>query len=861
MLGGMADPQHSAEPLPRPSPGGDPGLDRDEVDPLTREISDWLNTLIKAMRASRVYAENNEMHHKFVDRTYEGLSVLLDKVDELSLGVREDRLLHGKDVVHQSTDRQDGLPFVLYRNAFRRLTFLRGMERSELLDLIGAINKDYKVVDYTSEDLVSTLWRLNLAHLRYVTIDAFTFGKTSGTGDLEDAEVDRLQAEIEGIVAAIYQNASPDDDIVAGISIGREDLEALKDVRNEGPEDLARLDVTTERAIADIPPGQLSVVRADIASDDREALTRRMLDILVHILFKEESGVASGATVDLLQQLYDSLLLSQRYGDARGLVVRLREHIHHAEDMKELHMAQHLLKLFASEARIVPVLDALNDGYRSTPITEMVAFLRSLGADVTPVLLSVLGGLDSAAHRKLLCDLIVELGVPPVEDLQSRTSDAKWFVVRDILDLARHHPLARISGMVRSGLEHEHPKVRARALAVLRDYGPGLADELVGHCLADEDEEVRVVAARVAASRRSKSLLPVFEQLIKGDELGDRPLRELRVFLGAYATIGQGSAVRTLAGLLHPSFFARLKNPDLQVAAASALGLVPSESARAALRKGLRSLNSKVREASKIALSQTRRSIVDEEASSVSGPDLAGAVLPAQETGEGMFTFGNQDPSSSGFDRAAHPATQSGPALPIVDLVENNVDEVPDNLPPAPGARPRSEPPAASPASSEMERLAMEFLGVEASPPAASEPPRLEVVSEASEADMASLAFEARKPVLDTGEVFRRAAASSRFPEPAPPEDDEFESRPLSRESLSADDFELEMLDPVSASTPVPAAESDLGPESRAGATPLDPGAFDGLVAEVPPAERADEDSVDLASDLFLDDFGAGRGG
>ncbi|MEL6188300.1 MAG: hypothetical protein AAFU79_27055, partial [Myxococcota bacterium] len=471
------------------------------IDPQVRLVADWVLAFTKAMRGARVYAENNEMHQKFVDRAHEGLTKVLEGLDELSLSIREDRMLFEGQVVHNDPDRQEGLPFVLYRNAFRRITFTRGMSREELLELIKALNIDYGSFDFTGEDLVSTLWRLSLPHLRYVTIDALNVTRDLSDGsELDDNDVDRIQADIEAIVATIYRNASPDDDIVAGVSIGKDDLEVLRDLRSEPEEDIELLDHTTERAIADIPVGQLQTVQRFLQGDDRDALTRRMLDILVLILFKEESGSAGSATIELLQQLYDSLLLAQRYVDARGLVERLRDSSENAEDMQEIHISRHLVRLFSTDGRILPVLDGFNDGYRTVPISDMVAFLRALGPNAAPVLLQGLGNLDSAAHRKIVCDLIVEFGVPEVRLLEERTVDAKWFVVRDILELARHHPLEHITRLVREALQHEHPKVRAQAVRALRDYGPGVADELVAERLNDADSEVRIVAARVAAA-------------------------------------------------------------------------------------------------------------------------------------------------------------------------------------------------------------------------------------------------------------------------------------------------------------------------------------------------------------------------
>ncbi|MEL7367803.1 MAG: hypothetical protein AAFN74_02740, partial [Myxococcota bacterium] len=195
---------------------------------LVPDLQTWLGDFVKAVKSFRVYAENNDMLQTFVERAFVGLQFLLNRDPELTLSIREDRILYGKEVVHVSADRQEGLPFVLYRNAFRRIVLVRGMAREELSALMRAISTDYSSYDLAGEDLVTAMWRLQLPHVRYLTIDALSRLRGSADSADERNEIERLQGDIENIVAAIYRTTAADDDLVAGVSISREDLEALR---------------------------------------------------------------------------------------------------------------------------------------------------------------------------------------------------------------------------------------------------------------------------------------------------------------------------------------------------------------------------------------------------------------------------------------------------------------------------------------------------------------------------------------------------------------------------------------------------------------------------------------------------------
>lgn len=575
------------------------------ADPGSEAVHAWLGDFARAAKSFRIYADNNEMLNRLVDRAYRGLDFILRSAPELNLSVRADRLLMDKDAVHVNADRDDGLPFTLYRSAFRRITFLRGFQRTELFELMRALSADYSGgAEQLGEDLVAALWRLALPHLRYVTIDAFSVTTADQhrpprePGDR--AEIERIQESVEDIVAAIYRTNVPDDDLVAAVSVTKEDIEAFRRIREEGTGDLDAGDQATARAITAVTAEELDAVAVAIERDTRDALVHRIVDILIHILFRDPSWEDSARTIGLIQQLFDSMVLARRFSDATELVERLRATGGRSDNQQEAHLARHLIRMFASEQRIMSVVEALEE--RSASVQDKVRFLRALGPDTRSVLLDSLDRLSQPGHRRLLIELIRDFGAPPVEELHARMSTAKWFVVRDLLSLSQAYPLEQMGPVIVAGLGHEHPKVRQHAVGLLRGCGPGLADKLLAQRLNDEDVEVRLAAMRVAAARRSPAAKKVLEAVIESDDLQERSPKELRTMMAAYAVIGGVSAITVLDRVLNPGFFARLKSTEAQIAAAFALASIGS-AAHEALQRGTRTLNSRVRDACRRAMS------------------------------------------------------------------------------------------------------------------------------------------------------------------------------------------------------------------------------------------------------------------
>src|SRR5262245_36262795 len=204
-------------------------MSRDVVfeSPLSPEIGQWLLIVQKTLRTLRVYAENNQLLGQFLNECHTRLAALLERQPELTLQVRDDRLLFGKDPVLIDADRESGLPMIFYRNAFRRITLVHGMSRDELARLLQAITNDLPRPEINDDDLMTALWRLGLPHLRYVAIDSMDTQARLATEAVEREDLERLQDDVEHIIAKLYQTAAAqdDEDVVAGVSITKEDLE------------------------------------------------------------------------------------------------------------------------------------------------------------------------------------------------------------------------------------------------------------------------------------------------------------------------------------------------------------------------------------------------------------------------------------------------------------------------------------------------------------------------------------------------------------------------------------------------------------------------------------------------------------
>jgi hypothetical protein len=120
--------------------------------------------------------------------------------------------------------------------------------------------------------------------------------------------------------------------------------------------------------------------------------------------------------------------------------------------------------------------------------------------------------------------------------------------------------------------------------------------------LESESLEIRMAAARAAASQKFTRAIEVLESMLTDADLARREGRELKVLMTAYAVLAGPWAVSLLARVMSPGLIAVRREADVQTAAALALGNIASEDAHEALKKGLRTLNRRVKDACQRAL-------------------------------------------------------------------------------------------------------------------------------------------------------------------------------------------------------------------------------------------------------------------
>ncbi len=593
--------------------------------PAFHLASQFMSAFQKTIRSANLYNRNNQLLQKFQQDAFALLTELTGKIGNVELGVRSDRLVLGSDVVLVDGDRESGVPFRMYREGIRRLTLMQGMPTEELHELIGILGAGKQSAE---EDLVSMLWKAALPHVKYVTVDISTAAYTSGGNgskeDEEDPGENAIRQELNALLGAIYQGGKKGDTSVRGLSIGADDLMALVELGDTREADTDALGIQTARTILDLPPAIMNNLAMEVETETDAAVADRALDVLLAVLFSVRTGAETKKVVEQLLALYDSFLLNREFRAAAGLVDRVRLYGSKNRDsmdpeaLKNLSITRQLGKQFTSEQRLTGVATALNEATGAAS-ADLARLLTAVGRDESSVLLGMLPSVQNPSQRRLLCDTLLAIGVPPVNVLAPWLNHGEWFVGRDILYLMSRSQDPEAHGFILQACGHEHPRMRQAAVGSLGPLPPGPADEKILDALIDPDPGVRQQAVRMAGGRKLAVAADVLRKVILSDGFGDREQGEVKSYLMAFAVLGGKDAVEGLDRILNPPIIQkgsdlldRLRNSvdaaadsqkvDLRIAAAAAMGAIDHPDANAALQRAARSVISAVKAAAQKAL-------------------------------------------------------------------------------------------------------------------------------------------------------------------------------------------------------------------------------------------------------------------
>lgn len=552
------------------------------------QAKDLLNTFIKALKAYRLYPPENPTVQGLKEQVYQKFQSFLNVYHSLILKIGESDISFKDVTLYENQDVKSSLAFLFYKDGIRELRFLEGLEDWEIQDFLDIL-KQSETLNQLEDDLATLLWEKNFIHISYVAVDVFL--EEMPTVIPESPAQFREKLNLEPIAPSTAADFGEDDPEI-------DFYESFQKMRNTS----SMLD---NRSVYFLTPEELEGLRKEVEMEIAPSSVFNVVDILLEILALEKDPPPFQNTIQVLQKILDVLISWGEFKKATDLLTRLNIILNTYELMDwQAKMIQQILENAGEELRIEKIGKIIDKG-EGVNLEEVSSYLLLLGHNAILPMIKVLGELNNSKARRMLCEVLVELGKNKVELIAPHIEDHRWFLVRNIAYILGRIGKEISLPYIQKALSHNEPRVRREAVQALSSIGGPQVIPLLEKALSDGDPRIRSMAALSMARVGRKMSLPILFKIIQSKEFTKRDATEIKAFFDAVGSIGDNEAIGPLKKLLEQrSWLGIGRKEDIRLGAAFALAMIGTQEAKEVLEAGKNSRDESIRLACTQALSR-----------------------------------------------------------------------------------------------------------------------------------------------------------------------------------------------------------------------------------------------------------------
>lgn len=558
---------------PREEKGeGQPRLDRREQGGQTRATAarEVAQLLAKGVRALRLYHPTNPAVRRFGDELGTILSKALEGGKPLSLVVLEEALLFDGEPVYTDTDRTHGLPFRLYQDGIREVTFRPGLEPEEIRAFLAALRAGLDA-RRGEDDLVTLLWQHDLPHIGYGVVDELTAeeGAPQESADpvrLLRGEADRGETRQGGSPTAVAPS------------------EARPGADTSGPRTSSLPPAPTL-----LSPEMLASLQTARGAEESQPGGERLADLLLDLTAVAEECEDYPVILELLNRAVTAAVERGDLAWATGVFWELRTLAGLGEVLPAVHrdaIGQTLARM-GGEAAAAPLGTLINNGHVQDP-EVLAAYIQVLADEAIPALCDVLGELTDRRDRRILCSILARRAEDRIPLLAKGLNDPRWYVVRNVAFILGRTGNPEAVAPLRRVLNHPEPRVVREALHSLEALDMHRAHAFIASLLESPSRLVQVWAIEKLATLKDADIVPKLLAMVQAADFEERPFEERQRLFEALGRAGTDDLLPTLQKMLVPSrLLGRARVQERQRCAIAALGALGTPEAKALLNDGL----------------------------------------------------------------------------------------------------------------------------------------------------------------------------------------------------------------------------------------------------------------------------------
>ncbi len=564
-----------------------------------KRVADWIQSLVRTLKAYRMYLPNNPTLHKFQSDLEARTWSCLKEIGDIVLNVQQFDLLFEDYSVYHNAAREESLAFRFFTDGVRQITFREGLEPQELRGVLEVLKKATDP-SQGQDDVVTLLWERDFRHIEYVHISIEEIVDESGSSQGYEPE--------EGAIEGGIPWPSTPTEILEEAPVatpGETVLERSDDWNPKAPIKASWDEsIGVQFALSEQESKDLS---ESIRVEEARPLLNEVLEIVAAILTSEEEPTSFLESASAFQKFIELALEEGDLARANQLLSRLRTiAAQRSENHNEFRgLAEQVIREIGRPSFLGQFAPILNAHPELDPAL-LTNFLVQIGPTSAGAICDLLGQVNHMKHRRALCEALAISCKDDVDVLISRLGDPRWYVIRNVVYVLGRIAHQGVERALDRALHHEDVRVRKEAVRALGNIESPTSRAFLVSAFRDPDAGVRVQAALTLAQRRDDRASQSIWSAISSPEFARRDQAERRVFFEAMGKSGSDSSVPRLSEMLAKGGLFRGTNEEERMNSALALAWLGTPKAIEVLNRELTSKREGVRKAVETALETVR---------------------------------------------------------------------------------------------------------------------------------------------------------------------------------------------------------------------------------------------------------------
>jgi len=520
-----------------------------------------------------LYQKNNPMYNKAIDNLFIKATDIFQQTGDIVLKIEPQTLFVNNEQVYSSHEQHNNFAFLFFKEGLRELTFKKEVTKDELEDFLNLISLDDK--DLIDNDIVSLLWDRNFQNIKHV-VDENVFAEEDGYESRATRQVLEQSTSQDNIMAA-YHDAFTAEDVMH------------LEIESPAESDYEDVKIRLER--------------------DAEIKLYKIINILFELFWqardKDELHVITSITKSLIGYLVSNGHMENMIDILKKISITLND-----DDLPvEIRESLQEVVYHAGSPDIIkamgPFIDNRTDMDEET-LNEFVAYLEK---DAIQSFIELLGELKNYSSRKMVIQILTELGRKDINILLNGLADRRWYLVRNIVLIIKQIGDMEAAYQLITKVKHPDIRVKTEVIKTVGDLKIPQAISFLEQSLDATEQQVRISAVRAIGHLRSEKAKQILIQQIKKNKVFvDKSYDEKKCFFEVLSLWKEDDVAEFFSGFLKlKSYFSRKKIYETMACAAYALGRTGNKEYLPLLKKHERSSDPVLKENIRIAIRSIAR--------------------------------------------------------------------------------------------------------------------------------------------------------------------------------------------------------------------------------------------------------------